>query len=251
MVTRLRILGVPIDVMLFEEAVEIVLGWMEDPASRTAHFCNVHLVVTAHDSRPLLEALESGTLNATDGMPLVWMARHLGARGERVPGPDLMLAVMDRGRAHDARHYLYGGAPGVAEALERRLVADLPGLQVVGAWSPPFSPPTADELDADLVRIQVASPDFVWVGLGAPKQEYWVEQARGRLRVAGVMTVGAAFDFHSGAKRRAPHWMQRTGLEWLYRLAREPRRLVRRYLTTNTRFVFLVARQLVHRETRG
>jgi len=244
-VTRLRIIGVPVDVMRFEEAVGTVLGWMADRTSRTAHFCNVHLTVSANDSRNLLETLESGNLNATDGMPLVWMARRLGAHGERVSGPDLMLAVMDRSRALGARHYLYGGGAGVAEKLGRRLAADLPGLQVVGALSPPFRPPTADELEVDLARIQAASPDFVWVGLGAPKQEYWVEEARGRLRVAGILAVGAAFDFHSGSKRRAPRWMQRTGTEWLFRLSREPRRLWRRYAVTNTRFIVLATRQLI------
>lgn len=248
--TRLRILGVPIDVLPFEAAVEAVLGWMGEPASRTAHFCNVHLVVSAHDSPSVLEALEGGTLNATDGMPLVWMAHRLGADGERVSGPDLMLAVMDRGRARDARHYLYGGAPGVAEALERRLAQELPGLRVVGAWAPPFRSLTTAELNADLERIRAAAPDFVWVGLGAPKQERWVEEARDRLSVAGIMAVGAAFDFHGGAKRRAPRWMQRTGLEWLHRLASEPRRLLGRYAITNTRFVFLAARQLARHGAR-
>lgn len=236
--------------MRFEEAVETVLEWMAAPASRTAHFCNVHLAVTAHDTRTLLDTMENGTLNATDGMPLVWMARRLGVRGERVPGPDLMLAVMDRGRARSARHYLYGGAPGVAEGLERRLVADLQGLEVVGASYPPFRPLTAAELEADLERIQAASPDFVWVGLGAPKQEYWVEEARSRLQVAGILAVGAAFDFHSGSKRRAPQWMQQSGTEWLFRLASEPRRLLRRYAATNTRFLFLAIWQLVRRKAR-
>lgn len=234
----------PIDVLRFEDAVATVLGWMVEPTSRTAHFCNVHLVVTAHDSRSLLEKLENGSLNATDGMPLVWMAGLLGMRGQRVPGPDLMRSVMDRGRAVGARHFLYGGAPGVAEALERRLGAELPGIEVVGVSAPPFRPSTALELDADLTRIQAAHPDFVWVGLGAPKQEYWVEEARSRLQVAGLLAVGAAFDFHSGGKRRAPRWMQHVGLEWLYRLASEPRRLWRRYVVTNTKFLFLAVRQL-------
>ena len=240
----------PVDVLRFEVAVETVLGWMAEPASRTAHFCNVHLVVTAHDSRRLREVLEQGSLNATDGMPLVWMARWLGVRGERVAGPDLMRAVMDRGRGLGARHYFYGGAPGVAERLERRMIAELPGLRIVGAWSPPFAPPSADELEADLARIRAASPDFVWVGLGAPKQEYWVEEVRGRLRIAGILAVGAAFDFHSGSKRRAPLWMQRTGIEWLFRLASEPRRLRRRYAVTNTRFLLLAARQLLRPSVR-
>ena len=239
----------PIDVLAFEDAVDTVVGWMDDPSSRTAHFCNVHLTVTAHDSVGLLETLERGSLNATDGMPLVWMARRLGVRGDRVPGPDLMLAVMDRGRARGARHYLYGGAPGVAEALERRLLADLPGLHVAGVFSPPFTP-QAELLDVDLARIQATVPDYVWVGLGAPKQEFWVEEARDRLHAAGILAVGAAFDFHSGSKRRAPRWMQRTGLEWLYRLASEPRRLWRRYLVTNTRFVLLAVRQLARSRAR-
>jgi N-acetylglucosaminyldiphosphoundecaprenol N-acetyl-beta-D-mannosaminyltransferase len=243
---RTRLLHVPVDVLSFDDALAMVLSWRVEAPSRTAHFCNVHLAVSAHDSRALLETLERGDLNATDGMPLVWMARLLGVRGgDRVPGPDLMLAVMDRGRGSGTRHYLYGGAPGVAEGLEQRLTARLPGLNVVGAWSPPFRPPTTAELDADLARIQAASPDFVWVGLGAPKQEYWVEEARRRLRVAGILAVGAAFDFHSGAKRRAPRWMQRTGTEWLFRLASEPRRLWRRYLVTNTRFVALAAAEVL------
>lgn len=243
--TRLRILNVAIDALPFDEAVETVLGWSAEPASRTAHFCNAHLTVIAHDSRDLLETLDRGDLNATDGMPVVWMARRLGALGERVAGPDLMHAVMDRGRTGEARHYLYGGAPGVAETLRQRLEADLPGLLVVGASSPPFRPPTEGELEADLKGIQATAPDFVWVGLGAPKQEFWVEEARDRLRVAGILAVGAAFDFHSGSKRRAPRWMQRTGTEWLFRLASEPRRLWRRYAVTNTRFVYLAARQLL------
>lgn len=241
---RTPILGIPVDVMDFEQAVDHVLAWTEAPSSRTAHFCNVHLVVTARDSPELGRTLARGSLNATDGMPLVWVARLLGVRGERVPGPDLMRAVMDRGRDRGACHYLYGGAAGVAAALEQRLVADLDGLRIVGTWSPPFRAPTDAEFDEDVARIQAASPDFVWVGLGAPKQEFWVEKARERLQVAGILAVGAAFDFHSGAKRRAPRWMQRIGAEWLFRLASEPRRLWRRYAVTNTRFVVLVAGQL-------
>lgn len=248
--TRLWILNVPIDVLRFDEAVDTVLGWLAEPASRTAHFCNAHLTVTAHDSRGLLETLRKGDLNATDGMPLVWMARRLGTFGDRVAGPDLMRAVMDRGRPAAATHYLYGGGPGVAAALQRRLESELPGLRIVGASFPPFRPLALAELDADLQGIQATGPDFVWVGLGAPKQEYWVEEARGRLQVAGILAVGAAFDFHSGLKRRAPRWMQRSGTEWLFRLASEPRRLWRRYAVTNSRFLLLAARQLVGRVAR-
>jgi N-acetylglucosaminyldiphosphoundecaprenol N-acetyl-beta-D-mannosaminyltransferase len=241
---RARLLGVPIDVVPFDQAVRTVLGWRGEGSSRTAHFCNVHLLVTAHDSPEVADLLELGTLNAPDGMPLVWLAHRLGMRGERIPGPDLMLAVMDRGRELGARHYLYGGGPGVAELLGQRLTTALPGLEIVGAWSPPFEPPTEAVTTADLERISAAAPHYVWVGLGAPKQEAWVEMARDHLNVAGILAVGAAFDFHSGTKRRAPRWMQRAGAEWLFRLATEPRRLWRRYLVTNTRFVILALKEL-------
>ena len=244
---RTRLLGVPIDVLRFEDAVATVLSWRERPASRTAHFCNVHLLVTAADSPAVREVLEGGDLNATDGMPLVWLARRRGVPGDRVPGPDLMLAVMDEGRAGGATHYLYGSGPGVAERLAGQLAEKLPGLRIVGTWSPSFRPQSEVELAADLERIQAASPDYVWAGLGAPKQESWVEAARGQLQVAGLLAVGAAFDFHSGTRRRAQRWMQRAGLEWLFRLIIEPRRLWRRYAVTNTRFLVLVASEALDR----
>lgn len=242
---RVSIFGLPLNVTAFDDAVATFLAWKRDRASRTAHFCNVHLVVAAHDDPEIGKVLRSASFNATDGMPLVWMARLLGYPAERVSGPDVMLAVMDQGRRMGVRHYLYGGQPQVVSALERRLRARLPGLEIVGRWSPPFRPQTSEELDADLERIQAAAPDFVWVGLGAPKQDLWVESVRDRLRVSGLMAVGAAFDFHSGARRRAPRWMRHLGLEWLFRLATEPRRLWRRYLTTNTRFVYLAVRELL------
>ncbi len=242
---RRRFLGVPVDLLRYSEAVESVLAWVETRESRTAHFCDVHLLVTAHDERAVGETLDAGTLNATDGVPLVWLARLLGHRAERVCGPDLMLTVMDRGRTREARHYLYGGTPEVVERLERRLTTMFPGLLIVGTWSPPFTAQTEADLEADLKRIEAPSPDFVWVGLGAPKQDLWVEAARRRLHVAGLMAVGAAFDIHSGNTRRAPAWMQRTGTEWLFRLASEPRRLWRRYMISNARFACLAARQLV------
>ena len=242
---RLNLLGVPTDPMRFNQALTSVLSWADAPESRTAHFCNAHLLVSAQDDHALRRSLATASFNATDGLPLVWMARLLGNPAERVCGPDLMLAVMDHGRFSGRRHYLYGGTPTVVEELQQGLTRRLPGLLIVGAWSPPFRPPTEGEMQADLQRIQAASPDFVWVGLGAPKQDFWVESAKGGLQVGGLMAVGAAFDFLSGNKRRAPRWMQRTGTEWLFRLASEPGRLWRRYAVTNTRFAFLAARQLV------
>ena len=151
-----------------------------------------------------------------------------------------MPALLDRSRSSNAKHYFYGGAPGVADRLAERMQAAYPGLDVVGTYSPPFGVRSAEEEAADVAQINAAHPDYVWVGLGAPKQDLWAARHRPQPDAAAVLAVGAAFDFHSGGLSRAPAGMQRRGLEWLYRLGAEPRRLARRYLVTNTRFCGLV-----------
>jgi N-acetylglucosaminyldiphosphoundecaprenol N-acetyl-beta-D-mannosaminyltransferase len=162
---------------------------------------------------------------------------------ERVYGPDLMLAVCDKGRASGLRHYFYGGKPGVAEELAAKLCGRFPGLQVVGTHSPPFR--EATEQDIEFIKAETARirPDIVWVGLGTPKQERFMAGPGMELTAALLVGVGAAFDFHSGRIRQAPLWMQRSGLEWLFRLCMEPRRLAGRYLTTNSMFVLRLAAQ--------
>lgn len=251
MIPATALLGVPVHATTFEEVVTAVLGWAEARDSRTAHFCNVHLLVMAHDDPVIGTALSGATFVATDGLPLVWLARLLGRPAERVAGPDLMLAVMDLGRAEGVRHYLYGATPVVLQELQRRLLDRLPGLVIVGAAAPPFGAQHDDDLSIDLERIRESGADLVWVGLGAPKQDLWVEEVRHRIHVGGLLAVGAAFDFHAGTRRRAPRWMQRSGTEWLFRLLLEPRRLWRRYATTNTRFVVLAARQLLSRRSQS
>jgi N-acetylglucosaminyldiphosphoundecaprenol N-acetyl-beta-D-mannosaminyltransferase len=184
-------------------------------------------------------------------MPLVWVGRATGHDVERVCGPDLMPALIDRARATGARHFFYGGAPGVAERLAEKLGERYPGMIMAGTYSPPFRALTPEEDAAEVALINAAQPDFVWVGLGAPKQDLWVARQRPHLTAAALLAVGAAFDFHSGGLRRAPAWMQQRGLEWLYRLYAEPRRLARRYLVTNTRFVVLLIREASSRRLRG
>jgi N-acetylglucosaminyldiphosphoundecaprenol N-acetyl-beta-D-mannosaminyltransferase len=171
------------------------------------------------------------------------MGREVG----RVCGPDLLPLLVDRGREVGARHFFYGGAPGVAEQLAERLAGRYPGMVVAGMHSPPFRPLTPEEDKAEVELINAASPDFVWVGLGSPKQDLWIDGHRNRLDAAVLFAVGAAFDFHAGTLRRAPVWMQRTGTEWFYRLISEPRRLLRRYTVVNTRFVLLLGRQILSR----
>jgi N-acetylglucosaminyldiphosphoundecaprenol N-acetyl-beta-D-mannosaminyltransferase len=180
-----------------------------------------------------------------DGMPLVWLSRLHGWRAtRRVYGPALMLEVCDRSLATGYRHFFYGGQDGVPERLAARLQKRFPGLVVAGTYAPPFRPLTAKE-DDDVVRhINDAKPDIVWVGLSTPKQERWMAQHVGRLSAPVLIGVGAAFDFHAGLKRQAPRWMQHSGLEWLFRLVNEPRRLWRRYLVNNPLFVWLTLLQM-------
>jgi N-acetylglucosaminyldiphosphoundecaprenol N-acetyl-beta-D-mannosaminyltransferase len=190
--------------------------------------------------------LNGAWLNTPDGMPMVWVGRLRGFRSmSRVYGPDLMYLVCDFTQKKDYTHFLYGGAEGVAPELKRRLEEKFPGLKIVGTYTPPFRPLEAAE-EAELTRtINALQPDIVWVGLSTPKQEKFMARFRPRLDVTLMFGVGAAFDFHAGRVRQAPRWMQRSGLEWFFRLCSEPRRLWRRYLTNNPRFVFRILCQLL------
>jgi N-acetylglucosaminyldiphosphoundecaprenol N-acetyl-beta-D-mannosaminyltransferase len=247
---RYDVIGVRVAALTLEEATELLV---EAPGTRrlAVHFCTTHTLVEAGDHEWLRDGLNADdAIAAPDGVPLVWVGRAMGRRVTRVCGPDAMLALMDRARANGGRHYLYGGAPGIPERLAERLKDRLPGLNVVGAYSPPFRALTADEDEAEVARINEARPDYVWVGLGSPKQDRWVIEHRERLTAAVVLAVGAAFDFHSGNLRRAPGWMQRTGTEWVFRLLAEPRRLARRYTVTNSRFALALTRQILGRRLR-
>jgi N-acetylglucosaminyldiphosphoundecaprenol N-acetyl-beta-D-mannosaminyltransferase len=159
-----------------------------------------------------------------------------------------MLAACQRSIEKGYRHFFYGGAPGVAEILATRLHARFPTLQVVGLNTPPFRPLTPAEDRTVVVRINTAQPDIVWVGLSTPKQEHWMASHIGRLQAPVLIGVGAAFDFHAGLKRQAPRWIQRSGLEWLFRLVMEPRRLWRRYLITNPGFLWQILLQVLGKE---
>ncbi|MGI9037994.1 MAG: WecB/TagA/CpsF family glycosyltransferase [Gemmatimonadota bacterium] len=176
-----------------------------------------------------------------DGMPLVWLSRRRGRpEVSRVYGPDLMLSCCDSFRDRGARHYFYGGAEGVPEQLASSLTERFPGLEVAGGFSPPYRDLTEAENREIVARINESRPDFVWVGLGCPKQDFWMAEHRDELEAPVLVGVGAAFDFHSGRKRQAPSWMQSRGLEWLFRLLSEPRRLAGRYVAGNSRFIALV-----------
>ena len=203
------------------------------------HFATAHTLVESQQDEALRDALSQG-LTQPDGMPLVWLGRAGGRHVERVCGPDFMPALIKHGIEAGRTHFFYGGAPGVPEALAARLSARYPGLRVAGTLSPPFRPLTPEEEEAIIAQINAAAPDYVWVGLGTPKQDLWLAANRPRLNASALIAVGAAFDLLAGRRRRAPRWMQRTGTEWIYRLAMEPRRLGSRYTRVNARFLRLL-----------
>ena len=248
---RYRVIETRVAAFDLDEAVRLFLEARATGTRLRGHFCTTHTLVEATDNPRLRDALnQPDAVAAPDSMPLVWVGRAMGRDVGRVCGPDLLPLLADRGRAVDARHFFYGGAPGIAEQLAEKLAARYPGLIVAGTHSPPFRALTPDEDAAEVELINAARPDFVWVGLGSPKQDLWIDEHRARLDAAVLFAVGAAFDFHAGTLRRAPAWMQRTGTEWFYRLVSEPRRLLKRYTVVNSRFVLLLGRQILSRPLR-
>lgn len=192
------------------------------------------------------QILNFADLNVPDGMPIVWIGRLAGfGRMGRVFGPDLMLEVCRRSARVAATHYFYGGNEGVADQLASNMSTAFHGLKSVGTFCPPFRPLSWEEEETMIAKINSTHPDILWVGLSTPKQEQWAARMASRLNVKVILCVGAAFDYNTGRLRRAPHWIQWSGLEWLYRVLQEPRRLYKRYLRNNPLFVLLVLRQLL------
>jgi len=235
---RINVLGVGISAINLQQATAEIERWIETGARHYVNVCNVHTVMECQQA-PELRAIVNGSGLATpDGMPLVWLSHWQGHRqAGRVYGPDLMLSLCDRSQATGHRHFFYGGNPGVAEQLTSRLKERFPALAVAGIHTPPFRPAGALEETAVIQAINHARPDIVWVGLGTPKQDYWMARHRDQLDAPVLIAIGAAFDFHAGLLPQAPKWMQRSGLEWLFRFVHEPRRLAYRYLVYNPRFV--------------
>ena len=252
---RFDLLGVKLTGSTLDEIVDLMVRWAAGHERRTVRVFAVDPLLKAID-KPELKRLanERSDLVLTDGMPLVFIGRHAAHLPiNRCYGPDVMLGVMDRGRAAGLRHYLYGGADErTLRLLRENLLARFPGLAIVGGRVPPMravgpDTPLDAEDEAALRDIADSGADVVWVGIGTPKQDFWIERVRDRLAAPVVVAVGAAFNFHAGTVRQAPRWMMRCGLEWLFRLCAEPRRLWRRYLIGNPRFILLVLRQWITR----
>ncbi len=241
-----NVLGVPIALTDYRRTLDWIDGAIG--AGHQGYLCvaPVHLVMLAQDDAAVAAAVAGADFVVPDGQPLVWALRALGAKHpNRVYGPDLMIEACQRAAHTGSKMYLFGGRNnGALVQLTLNLRRRFPGLQIVGGHSPPYRPATADEEIAIAAEINASGADIVWVGTGQPKQELWMAQMRPMLKAPLLIGVGAAFDFHAGLVPQAPALLQEAGLEWAYRLAREPRRLWRRYLHYNPRFVIEFAGQL-------
>lgn len=243
---RVNILGVGVSAVNMTLALEQIACWIEQDMRAYVVVCPVYTVMQCHEKPDLRALVNRAGMVTPDGMPIVFLCRRLGYPAvSRVYGPDLLLAFSEMAAQRGYTSFYYGGAEGVAARLAEVMTSRFPALRVVGTYSPPYRDLTPEEDAAVVEQINAAAPDVVWVGLGSPKQDYWMAAHRDRLRAPVLIGVGAAFDFLTGRVRQAPRWMQRSGLEWLFRLITEPRRLWRRYLLYNPLFVFYVSLQLL------
>lgn len=246
--TPYRVLGVPIAPLTYGQVLEWIGERRSHPARGAASlvFANVHVVTEAALDPAFRSVLETADLILPDGMPLVWAGRMLGSPlRQRCYGPETMALVLARSELTGWTHFFYGSTPQVLEALTRTVAHRWPEAKVVGAMTAPFGPFDDRQEHANIDIINRTGADCVWVGLGCPRQELWMQRYRGSLHCTAVLGVGAAFDFLAGTKPQAPRWMQRSGLEWLFRLISEPRRLARRYLVRNPYFIMQFALQLL------
>lgn len=233
------VLGVPVSATTLDSASSAIVNWAKDNVGRCVFIRDVHGVMQAQDDAQLMQLHHQAAMVTPDGMPLVWLGRKAGLPVSRTCGPDLMERVLADSPVSGLRHFFYGGKPGVAEQLKSTFESRYPGLDVVRTDTPPFRALTSAELMTVAQEINDSGADVVWVGLSTPKQEHLMHALVPHVK-ATLIGVGAAFDFHTGAVQRAPHWMRGIGLEWSWRLASEPRRLWRRYLVMAPRFVWLL-----------
>lgn len=248
---ELNVLGTRVSALDISRTVSMIEDWIgQNRYGRYVCVTGVHGVTEGMRDPTIQSAHNQADLVVPDGMPLVWIGRHRGyPHVSRVYGPDLMLALLARAAKNGYTSYFYGGAPGVAEALKSAMESRFPGLRVVGTFTPPFRPLTQSEEESVLATINTLKPDVLWIGLSTPKQELLMASWSKRVSAKIMLGVGAAFDFHTGRVRQAPRWMMPLGLEWLFRLLTNPRRLWRRYLFGNTRFITGLLKEAVTRRS--
>jgi len=240
-----NVLGVGLSVTNLPEAAKLILDTISEGCRGYVCVTGVHGVSVAQGNMEFRRILNNSLLNVPDGMPMSWIGWIQGHKTmDRVYGPDLMLEISEQGIPLQIRHFYYGGKSGVAPLLKDKMMQRFPGLNVVGTYTPPFRPLTDVEIDELRSTISKMKPDIVWIGLGTPKQEKCAADFFSLLDSKVFIAVGAAFDFHAGLVLQSPHWMQRAGLEWLFRLFVEPKRLWKRYLINNPLFIIRIILQL-------
>ena len=243
---KVNILGVGISPVNISQAVDTITKWVETKQKNYVCVTPAHGIMDCQQDGSLRRIFNGSGLTTPDGMSIVWILNLLGYRNvNRVYGPDLMQSVCKYSSDNEKyTHFLYGGLEGVPEKLARELTQVHPNLNIVGAYSPPFGPIPHDEDKKIVDRINVLSPDIIWIGISTPKQERWMASHIDLLNASVIIGVGAAFDFLSGTKHQAPRWMQRYGLEWLFRLFNEPKRLWRRYILYPYFLILVIAQFL-------
>ena len=246
------ILGVHIDVTNLEKASRTIGEWIDRRQKAYVCIAPVSTIMDCQRDSSYRDVVNNSQMTTPDGMPLVWLGKLKGKKDiSRTYGPDLLQTLCELSEAKGYRHYFYGGNEKTNLLLIHRLKERFPHLNIAGSWAPPFRETGEREEESVLKKINDAQPDILWVGLGSPKQDFWMAQHRDPLNVPVMIGVGAAFDFLAGVKRQAPRWIQSAGLEWLFRLGCEPRRLWKRYLIGNTLFVYLLCLNWWQRHVHG
>ncbi len=243
-----EILKTNINVTNMSDTIKYIGEHLDDLRGKYICVSNVHTTVMSYENEEYRKIQNGAAMALPDGAPLSSYSRRKGYKqAQRVTGPDLMLELFAISKEKGYRHYFYGATEETLQSMKEVLERDYPGIQIAGMYAPPFRALTPQE-DAQIVaKINEARPDFIWIGLGAPKQEEWMYQHMGQLQ--GVLIgVGAGFDYLAGYIKRAPRWMQRMSLEWLYRLLQDPKRLWRRYFTSNVKFICLTRMDKKQRE---
>ena len=237
--------GFPISTLSFDRQVSVIINWARAKVSRVVCVSNVHMLMEGHWNKAFAHVLMTADLLTPDGMPLVWITSLIKGRSQdRVAGMELMLALCEQAQATGVEVFLFGSTDEMLTKIQRRLAEDFPRLRIAGVESPPFRQVSPAEDEATVARIHASGASLVFVSLGCPKQERWMSEHRGRIK-AVMVGIGGVFEVYAGTKRWAPSWMRQHGLEWLYRLKQDPRRLWKRYASTIPPFVWLAIKQVV------
>jgi N-acetylglucosaminyldiphosphoundecaprenol N-acetyl-beta-D-mannosaminyltransferase len=240
-----RVLDSHIDAIAWDDVISRIASWGSQHQSRYVTLCNVHSVVTASTSPQFHASLEGADLTLPDGAPIAWSLRREGfPKQQRINGPDLTWRYLAVAENLGQSVFFYGSTDTTLDKLLTRIKSEFPKLKIAGVVSPPFRDLSDEEDQAYVDQINQSGANVVFVGLGCPKQENWMAAHRGRIQ-AVMLGVGAAFDYHAGTVKRAPEWVQKIGMEWLHRLASEPRRLAKRYAVTNSLFIYRTAKAML------